>query len=215
MERFGLCRRRRKQNFFEVVGSPNGSLPAREVPSNKRVGVSVAASQRAAPQITTMRLSAAAVPNDGAPHLANQPNPITLATAEQLEALNVILSLTASPTRSATVLILSSEEEMEDDGTESRRPRVEEEPTVVESEVAEQEKAAVEPQVEKVQQAFVEVEIDSAPTVKPKNLIKSKANRAPKLESVPKKASPHPALRRKERLCTHGWAESARLSSQN
>lgn len=43
------------------------------------------------------------MPSDGTPHLANQPNPITIDAADQPESLGLILQIAASPTRSAIV----------------------------------------------------------------------------------------------------------------
>lgn len=84
------------------------------------------------PLIKIIWLSAEALPYDGAPHLANQPNPITLAAADQSERLDVIMLLSASPTRSLIVLLPSgSEEEVDIDGTEGMIPGVEEEPPML------------------------------------------------------------------------------------
>lgn len=58
--------------------------------------------------ITTIRLSKEVVPSDGTHHLANQPNPITVIAAYQPKALDVFLSIAASPRRSATVPLPSS-----------------------------------------------------------------------------------------------------------
>lgn len=57
------------------------------------------------PLIATIHLSSDPLSDDGVPQLENKSNPITLAAADQLEPLEVILSLTASPTCSATVPI--------------------------------------------------------------------------------------------------------------
>lgn len=136
------------------------------------------------PLVTYIRIFSEPIPDDGALHLANQPNLITMATVDQPEPLDVILSIAASPTCSAIVPLPSDsmeEEDCEIDTTDCVCQGVEkvplEEPTVVE-----------EAQEEPVMEERADADNESAPIEQPKKKrIKRKDNRAPQPESAPKK----------------------------
>lgn len=165
----------------------DGHSLAHNANSDKRVANPASRSRSTTPLITTIRLSSAALPDDGAPHLPNQPNPITLATVDQPKPLAVILQPAASPTRSASVSILRLEEEEEVDGAESRP--IEQEPAEVELEDVDEArveaKAVAAPAVEVMQE---EVEGDASPVEQPKKRVKRKANQSPQSAAAPKKS---------------------------